>query len=163
MRKIIIFVLLIAILFVAGCKDVSNSNVSSIDREFNYDTPIQVKEERNDENPKNINLIGSWAIYYAVDVSSGNEYPLQKLYGTGIKYGGNLVFFEDGSFSKNVGITDDVKACEGKYTVTNNKITLVFDNNRIDEAIYLESDNLIEYHTYDAYSKPVYEYYKLDK
>ncbi len=90
------------------------------------------------------NLVGTWHISYATEIATGKEYDLQALYGSGIKYGGALIFNRNGTFSRYIGInTGEKDAHEGKYTVDDGVIALEYYNGEKKIAYY--KNNEIQY------------------
>ena len=104
-------------------------------------------------------IIGDWNIKSAKHGITRTDYPLQYLYGTGIKYGGTLTLNKDNTFTKYIGITGETSENEGSYSLRGNTISFKFDSGRTEEAMYLPSSREIEYHTQDVQGIPVYEYF----
>ena len=100
-------------------------------------------QETQDNNSTINAIVGKWDIDSAERISTGENYPLQYLYGTGIEYGGVLEFYSDGTFSRWIGITDgDKSSHEGTYHLSGDNIRLEYKNGIIDEVIYDSSDTL---------------------
>ena len=105
-------------------------------------------------------LVGSWIIDYAKIRSTGEDYPLQLLYGTGIIYGGTLQLNSDATFSRYIGITtDETDNYEGTYVVNDNNITLNYHNGFTGTAEYLPLSQEIVYGVYGTDKIPIDEYY----
>jgi len=104
-------------------------------------------------------LIGIWKIKYAKYGIDRTDYPLQYLYGSGIKYGGELTINRNNTFSKYIGITGETSENEGSYYLKGNSIFFKFNSGRIEEAVYLPSSQEIEYHKQDVDNTPIYEYF----
>ncbi len=109
-------------------------------------------------------IIGVWNIQYAKTRgagTAGEDYPLQDLYGTGIKYGGKLTLNANGTFSRYVGITTDETAkYEGTYILRyEDKILLKYNNGNESTVKYLPSSQEMIYYTWDSNQVPIDEYY----
>lgn len=109
-------------------------------------------------------IIGVWNIQYAKTRgagTSGEDYSLQDLYGTGIEYGGKLTFNADGTFSRYVGITtDETDKYEGTYILRyDDKILLKYKDGTERTVKYLHSSQEIVYYTWDSNQIPIDEYY----
>lgn len=108
----------------------------------------------------NSSILGDWPIAYAKHANTGEDYPLQDLYGTGIKYGGKLTLFADGTFCRYIGITTgETEHYEGTYQFSGDEITFHFYDGEVSTAKYLPLDHELEYHTKDSMQTPVNEYY----
>ena len=108
----------------------------------------------NGEKPIDNLILGDWSISNAQNAATGEDIPLQYLYGTGIEYGGILNFHEDNTFERHIGITGDEDATKGIYSVQGDIITLKYDNGTVNTAIFLPSSHEIQYHL-----KDIFEYY----
>lgn len=120
---------------------------------------------RKSENPsdKTQDLVGTWTLRYATNVSDGAEYPLQKVYGTGIQYGGELTLHPDRKFSRYVGIhSGETEHYEGTYTVSGSSITFRYHDGTVGKARYDEKKNQILYITPLHDEGEIYEHYKKD-
>lgn len=106
-------------------------------------------------------IIGVWAISYAVEKETGKDFSLQNFYGTGIQYGGRLIFNEDGTFSKYIGITDgDVDSHEGKYSFSDYSILLEYYDGNVENAEYIADTDEIMLQQEEYITKnTVYEYF----
>jgi len=142
MKIIKLLGLLLLIFFIIGCSN----------------NPI---EEINDYIPADI--IGVWQIQFAENATDGTDYPIQWLYGSGIRYGGSFRFNDDGTFSRYVGITTNIADdYEGTFSVNGNDITLNFGNGSVGTARFLPERQLIECHRWEAWEIPVYVYFARD-
>ena len=113
----------------------------------------------NEENIPDY-ILGNWIISYAENGDTGENYPLYKLYGTGLEYGGNLTLNDDATFKRYIGITtDEAYRYEGTYSVEDDEITFNFIDGAISTAKYLPSSKELEYHTKDTNQVPINEYY----
>jgi len=106
-------------------------------------------------------ILGTWDISYAKNGNTGEDYPLQNIYGTGIKYGGQLTFNRDFTFSRRIGVTTgETDGYEGTYSIDSlGVITLKFNNGTTNTAVYLTKSREIEYRTNGMEQIPVNEYY----
>jgi len=142
------------IIEISGATNVSRSDSSFVDFwEYSEDGLRKVAEDEK------TSILGDWAISYAQNANTGENYPLLYIYGTGIEYGGTLTFHEDNTFERHIGITGDEDATKGTYSVQGDMITLKYDNGSKNTAIYLPSSQEIEYHLEGLDQSPVYEYY----
>jgi hypothetical protein len=83
-------------------------------------------------------VIGKWVLCYAKDKETNEDYSLQLLYGTGIKFGGFLSLNDDKTFSLYIGITDDdVDSHEGVFTVEGSSIALEYNNGVVMNAKFI--------------------------
>ena len=74
---------------------------------------------------------------------------MQRIYGTGIAYGGVLEFNNDGTFSKWIGITDGERDThEGVYTVSESGESISFEYycDDIADAKYFSECDRIDYY-----------------
>ncbi|MBU5451499.1 lipocalin family protein [Acetivibrio sp. MSJd-27] len=130
MRKSIIILFFCTILIFSGyltCSYLSPYHINSISVE---------KQE---------NIIGKWEISYAEHKSTGANYPLQEIYGSGFQYGGTLEFKKDGTFNKWIGISDgEISTHEGTFSIQNNTVTLVYYSGNVDKAFYNSSSNILK-------------------
>ena len=114
---------------------------------------------RNVEN----SIVGQWELYDAKRADTGKKYSIQELYGTGIALSNRLTLNKDGTFSKYIGITDNLTSYEGRYTIHHNTIIFQFQNGNEEEAIYSPSNHEIEYFNTHDFSIPVNEYFRMVK
>jgi len=134
---------------------------------FHYDDELNInnndveqKIHSNDSVPSHI--IGVWNIYRAEIVETGEEYPLQLLYGSGIHFGGILTINDNGTFSKYIGIhSGEIERHEGTYHFENNMISFVYLNNHMSFADYLIDLHEIRYYAYTNDGLRIGEYFKL--
>ena len=108
--------------------------------------------------------VGTWTLRYATKASDGEEYPLQKQYGSGIQYGGTLTLHADQTFSRYVGIhTDETARYQGTYTVDGTKITFRYDDGTIATAQYDAEEEQILYIIASQNDGKIYEHYEKEK
>ena len=87
-------------------------------------------------------ILGHWEVQRATYKSTGEELPLQHLYGTGIAYGGGVDFFEDGTAKEEIGITSG-EELDSKitYTIKDNIIKILDNDNVVFEYEYIKDSN----------------------
>lgn len=137
MKRFILVLSLISILFLAGCN--KNENVENADLSGELDNKQQHQDIINNgtnnsnidnvnENEENIKAIlvngNSWKPTVAYDLMENKETTLFDVYGSSIHYGCTLNFFEDGTFAKNIG--SYAENYTGKYSVDVNNSTIHF-------------------------------------
>ena len=119
---------------------------------------LQIEEVKYDV--PSADIVGVWQIQFAESTIDGTDYPLQWLYGSGIRYGGSFRFNDDGTFSRFVGIhTGELDNYTGIFSVNGNDITLNFGNGRIGTAKFLTERQLIQCYRWKAWEYPVYVYF----
>ncbi|MCI8482483.1 MAG: hypothetical protein HFJ27_05475 [Clostridia bacterium] len=90
----------------------------------------QYYNEINSANKENL-FKGAWKPYKAIQ--HGNEIPLSQLYGSGIQYGGELIFNEDRTYTEFIGVYSEetIDDRRGTYKVsTDGKKAILTTNNK---------------------------------
>jgi len=161
-RKTIRIFLLFLLFITAGCDKSRTQSVtpSSSAAYKPFGEPVNL--DGNASNDISAFITGVWKIrLYAKNAGDGSDYDLQSYYGSGLKYGGTLTFYEGGNFTKYVGITTgDHENHEGTYSVRGNEITFKFNGGNIEKAVYLPSIQEIEYYMPNEYGSSFYEYFE---
>lgn len=107
-------------------------------------------------------LIGRWKYNTAINSKTGSV-ASKILYGSGYKYGGYLRFFNDGTFTKYIGvISDEYEHFSGSYSITNDIVTLHFYNGNQQTVIYDGEQIILQRKEYD-YNEEVFLYYEYFK
>lgn len=130
---------------------------------YYYEEDFNEWESTHGESNIPQEILGTWNIRYAKTRgagTAGENYPLQDLYGTGIKYGGKLTFNEDGTFSRYVGITTDEKEnYEGTFYIHYGKIIMQYYNGIERTAKYLPESQEIVFYNWDYNGQAIDEFY----
>lgn len=164
MKKYILVLLTIVIVFsFTGCnknEDVITDNNQEIEEN---DTPLSegqnennvpVIEEQNENSIKNLLVAGGeWIPQNAYDVLEQKEVELSFVYGSGIKYGGGITFFDDGRFEKFIGVGGENQDMFnlGTYSIdiANNQIIYKFNAGNISNGKYVYENGEIESITFE--------------
>lgn len=111
---------------------VITDNSSAENRET--DVKIQVPEEfeTTDSNSEKEELrdaiLGEWKPVSAKG-KDGEQYSLQLIWGTGIKYGGTFNIYENGSYTEYIGIIGETDPLEGIWEIKGDKVVLTSKTN----------------------------------
>lgn len=141
MKKFILGIVAIVTLFsLVGCKKNENAPIENNQKVEEDNT--QANSEQNDaESIKNLLIAGGqWVPQTAYDVLEKKEVSLSNVYGSGIKYGGGINFFEDGRFEKFIGIDGENQDMFnlGTYSIdiSNNQIIYTFNAGNVSNGKY---------------------------
>lgn len=85
-------------------------------------------------------IIGDWKVDSAIEKETGKEIPLMDLYGTGIQYGGKLIFREGGITDEEVGITSSENDVITTYKIEDGNINVYFEEKLIRTYEYIRKD-----------------------
>lgn len=98
---------------------------------------------------KNSDIVGRWELEKAVSAKDGTEMFLVELYGSGIKYGGEVIFHENGETEEYIGITSG-EEIESKiiYEIDKNIIKVTCNGNLLREYEYSDIDGNISLKSY---------------
>ena len=152
MKKIILVVSIICVLFLVGCN--LNENISGDNQTINSgDTSnltenraedVEYKEDVNNqtEDVKNA-LVGDYKLQTAYTSQSVDDY--QMYWGSSYRYGGGLKFNKDGTFEFTLGAYADTSERSGMYTIdmSNNEIIYTFYNGTIEYGAFDYSNGKI--------------------
>ncbi len=157
MKKPILFVIIAFILSLSACSPEASPSASVSPSPSA--SPSQSPDAGQDQDVQAL-IVGGWDINRAENTQSGEAIPLNDLYGTGIRYGGELMFDAEGTFSRYIGVTDGEKASHwGTYSVTGNGIALTYDNGQTVSAEYDPETGEMRYYLEDDPAAAVTEYY----
>ena len=109
------------------------------------DGTVEEIEEKVTENTRSqkteSTVVGTWTIDEQKFYDKNNEGQLGEAYGTGISYGYEMEFSEDGGFSYNIGITSNG---EGTYTQDGDQIVVNITDAWFDEYLGTYTYKIIE-------------------
>ena len=147
MKRIIITLSIISVLFLAGCKsnenelplNSGNQQIVSEDKNMNQDNKLT----EADRIKSLLSSEGGWSPVMAHNITDDDVAGLFDIYGSGIHYGWTLEFEEDGTFAKMIGVYGEDYTGKYEIDIENKLIYFVFDSGRKMEGSYSYMDGKI--------------------